>query len=191
MAKLLDRIVVVDVESTCWKGPPPAGQRSEIIEVGICTVEVQAWQREQRRSLLVRPEHSEVSPFCTELTTITPAMLAEANDLGHAVGVLRREFRASERLWASWGDYDRRQFERNCRDAGLKYPFGPGHLNVKTLFAMTVGCSHEVGMDAACQQLGIPLEGTHHRGVDDAWNIAAILISLLKPARQHWTNTIV
>jgi inhibitor of KinA sporulation pathway (predicted exonuclease) len=26
---------------------------------------------------------------------------------------------------------------------------------------------------------GLPLEGTHHRGDDDAWNIAALLADLL------------
>jgi hypothetical protein len=27
----------------------------------------------------------------------------------------------------------------------------------------------------------LPLEGTHHRGGDDAWNIAAVLLALLPP----------
>ena len=36
-------------------------------------------------------------------------------------------------------------------------------------------------MDAALGMLGLPLEGTHHRGGDDAWNIAAVLLALLPP----------
>jgi len=32
--------------------------------------------------------------------------------------------------------------------------------------------------------LGLPLEGTHHRGGDDAWNIAAILSALLLAMRK-------
>jgi inhibitor of KinA sporulation pathway (predicted exonuclease) len=42
---------------------------------------------------------------------------------------------------------------------------------------------HEVGMDAASQRIGLPLEGVHHQGDDDAWNIAALLISLLQRVR--------
>ena len=34
-------------------------------------------------------------------------------------------------------------------------------------------------MDEALRLLGLPLEGTHHRGGDDAWNIAAVLLALL------------
>lgn len=65
MAKRLDLILVVDVESTCWDGDPPRGEENEIIEIGVCTLEVASGQRRDRRSILVRPERSRVSPFCT------------------------------------------------------------------------------------------------------------------------------
>ena len=45
VAGKLDQILVVDVESTCWDGPPPEGEESEIIEVGLCMVEVQSLTR--------------------------------------------------------------------------------------------------------------------------------------------------
>ena len=86
-------------------------------------------------------------------------------------------------LWASWGDYDRRQFERVCKDLKFGYPFGPSHLNVKSLFAAAVGSGHEMGLDGAYKQLGLIMEGTHHRGDDDAWNIAGILCRLLREMR--------
>jgi len=41
----------------------------------------------------------------------------------------------------------------------------------------------EVGMEKALQLLNLPLEGTHHRGVDDAWNIAGILSELVLKRR--------
>ena len=40
MARKLDRILVVDVEATCWEGDPPPGQTSEIIEIGLCVLDV-------------------------------------------------------------------------------------------------------------------------------------------------------
>jgi inhibitor of KinA sporulation pathway (predicted exonuclease) len=113
----------------------------------------------------VRPEKSHVSPFCTSLTTLTQADVD--------AGVTR------DRVFASYGDYDRRQFERQCTTRGIPYPFGPTHLNVKNLFALERRLDREVGMDGALRMLGLPLEGTHHRGGDDAWNIAAILAQLL------------
>lgn len=45
MSKLLDQILVVDLESTCWEGSPPAGMTSEIIEIGLCVVDVARLER--------------------------------------------------------------------------------------------------------------------------------------------------
>lgn len=183
MAKLLDTILVIDLESTCWDGPPPEGQVSEIIEIGVATLDVATLQRVEKRSILIKPERSVVSAFCTELTTLTAEHLKDAGTLAEAAKVLKKEFRAQDRLWASWGDYDRRQFERVCKDAGVGYPFGISHLNVKTLFSVAHGLDREIGMDMACDHVGVPMEGTHHRGADDAWNIAGLLASLLRGMR--------
>ena len=89
MARKLDQILVVDVESSCWEGSPPEGEESEIIEIGICVVDTRQLQRISKHSILVRPEKSTVSDFCTELTTLTPGMFAEAETL-----------RSSDIVWA-------------------------------------------------------------------------------------------
>jgi inhibitor of KinA sporulation pathway (predicted exonuclease) len=183
--KVLDQVLVVDVESTCWDGPPPEGQRGEIIEIGVCALDVDSLERGERRSILVRPEHSAVSPFCTELTTLTAADVESGVDFRTACATLRKEFRSEGRVWASFGDYDRRQFQRQCADDGVRYPFGIRHLNVKTLFALGRGLAEEVGMDEALRLAGLPLQGTHHRGVDDAWNIAALLALMLRSHRDQ------
>lgn len=184
MAKLLDQILVIDVESTCWEGEPPPGQVSDIIEVGVCPIDVATLTRLPRRSILVRPARSEVGEFCTRLTTLTAADVAGGAGLAAATHILKKEYRSQDRPWASWGDYDRRQFERNCHDLGVGYPFGLSHLNVKTLFAAALGDPREMGLDTAFSKLGVAMEGTHHRGADDAWNVAGVLCQLLKRIRQ-------
>ena len=73
-----------------------------------------------------------------------------------------------------------RQFQKQCQALEKVYPFGPSHINVKTLFALKNKLGHELGMDGALKFLDIPLEGTHHRGMDDAKNIAKILREILK-----------
>ncbi|HRX86175.1 MAG TPA: 3'-5' exonuclease [Phycisphaerae bacterium] len=183
MARRLDEILVVDVESTCWDGPPPPGEMSEIIEIGLCRLDVATLERVEKRSLLIKPVASQVSAFCTNLTTITADMLDDAGTLADACELLTRHYRTRDRLWASWGDYDRRQFERVCTAQNVAYPFGTSHLNIKSLFATVHHLPREIGLDAACAHAGLPLEGTHHRGADDAWNIAAILATLLRAAR--------
>jgi inhibitor of KinA sporulation pathway (predicted exonuclease) len=181
--KLLDQILVIDVESTCWQGYPPAGQISEIIEVGLCPVDVKKPERLEKRSLLIRPVRSKISEFCTKLTTLDDSHFQGAGTLADAVGILKKEYRSPDRLWASWGDYDRRQFERVCRELTVPYPFGVGHLNIKTLFAVVHGDAGEMGLDEACAKIGLAMEGTHHRGHDDAWNIAGVLCYLLRKFR--------
>lgn len=182
MARSMDVILVVDVESTCWEKNPPAGQTSEIIEIGLCSVDVKSLTRLEKRSILVLPVMSEISAFCTELTTLRPEQFENAVSLADAVSILKNEYRSRDRLWASWGDYDRRQFERVCSALNVDNPFGHSHLNLKNLFAATVNC-REMGLPRACERLGLPLEGTHHRGDDDAWNIANVLCSMLKKFR--------
>lgn len=184
MAKRLDCVLVVDVESTCWEHGPPRGQMSEIVEVGLCLVDLLTLEPRDRRCLMVQPARSEISDFCTQLTGITPAMVTDAAPLAAAVQILRDEYRSQERLLASWGDYDRDQFRRNCHSYDLPYPFGPTHLNVKNLFSTAFGLPRELGLDDACARLGLTMEGTHHRGVDDAWNVARILCLLLKRLRR-------
>jgi inhibitor of KinA sporulation pathway (predicted exonuclease) len=181
MARLrLDRVLVVDVEATCWDGPTPEGMESEIIEIGLCELDVTTGERPTRRSLMVRPERSTVSPFCTELTTITPEQAADGIGFAEACEILRDEHGAGHRVWASWGEYDRAQFTRQSVATNTRYPFGTRHLNVKNLYSLMHSLDRELGMADALRHAGLPLEGTHHRGVDDAWNIARLLAGLLR-----------
>ena len=181
MAKRLDKIVVVDIEATCWDGEQPKDMVSDIIEIGICLLDVNTGEITDNKGILVKPERSFVSPFCTELTTLTQEMIdAEGIPFRSALKMLKDEYDAQSRAWASFGAYDLKQFQRQCADLKVGYPFGPSHINVKTLFALKKQLHHEVGMDGALKLLDIPLEGTHHRGVDDAKNIAKILRWILE-----------
>jgi inhibitor of KinA sporulation pathway (predicted exonuclease) len=149
MARKLDQILVIDVEATCWEDGPPAGESSDIIEIGVCPVEVATGRRLEAWSVFVHPERSRVSTFCAALTTITPEQAESGVPFADACATLAQRFGARDRVWASWGDYDRRQFERQCQDMGVSYPFGPTHFNVKTLFALAAELPHESGMAAA------------------------------------------
>jgi inhibitor of KinA sporulation pathway (predicted exonuclease) len=168
---------VVDVEATCWPGPPPPGQTSEIIEIGLCVVDLDKRERVERDRIMVCPARSTVSPFCTELTGITQAEVDGGLPFAEACARLVRGHHSDSRPWASWGDYDRRQFERQCVGA-VRYPFGSRHTNAKVRFAE----AHDVrrqGMAGALRIAGLPLEGRHHNGADDAWNIAALILHLV------------
>jgi inhibitor of KinA sporulation pathway (predicted exonuclease) len=124
-----------------------------------------------------------VSAYCTALTTLTQEEVDQGISFAEACALLRDRYGSRERLWASFGDYDRRMFESECESHGVEYPFGRGHINVKSLFAVVEGLPQELPLDEAMEWMGFPLEGHHHRGEDDAWNIARILGHLLLEAR--------
>jgi inhibitor of KinA sporulation pathway (predicted exonuclease) len=173
-------INVVDVEATCWVGSPPPGQVSEIIEIGLCVLDSRDWTRVARHRILVRPQRSRVSPFCTELTGLTQAEVERGVTFAEACALLADAHDARGRPWASWGDYDRRQFQRQCGPGQVGYPFGHRHVNAKLWFSEALGLRRRLGMAQALTHAGLPLEGRHHRGEDDAWNIAGLLVELAR-----------
>jgi inhibitor of KinA sporulation pathway (predicted exonuclease) len=181
--RTFDRMVVIDVEATCWEAEPPPDQTSEIIEIGVCLLDAVDGERLDRESILVRPTQSSVSAFCTQLTSLTQEQAEKGVSFKAACSILDTRFKTREHAWASYGDYDRQMFEVQCRRQEVKYPFSTGHINVKTLLAASYGLKHEIGLSKALKLLGLPLEGTHHRGVDDAWNIAAVLSRIIFAAR--------
>lgn len=175
-----ETILVVDVESTCWEGAPPDGETSEIIEVGVTTLNPVTLERDGKWNRRVRPTRSQVSPFCTSLTGIRAEDVADAPELREVCAWLERELASRERVWVSWGAYDRNQFRSNCEERGIAYPFGERHANLKALFAERFRLKRPCGMIAALRRLGLYPEGTHHNGGDDAWNTAAILARMLE-----------
>jgi len=179
LTRKYDQLIVIDIECTCWDGPIPPGEENEIIEIGVCRLRSSNWERYDKRSILVKPERSTVSPFCTALTTLTPEQVEAGVSFAQACALLEKEYKTRQRIWASYGDYDRQMFERQCAARGVAYPFSATHLNIKTLFTLLRGMRHDVGMAQALQLLELPLEGTHHRGDDDAWNTALVLAKIL------------
>jgi inhibitor of KinA sporulation pathway (predicted exonuclease) len=83
--------------------------------------------------------------------------------------------RYPDHLFCSWGDYDRKQLEQDCRFHKLPFPFPGGHWNIKQAFSDLMGTRKRFGVGRALRRLGIEGVGTAHRGIDDAHNIAAIL----------------
>ena len=174
--KNTDKIIIIDLEATCWQGPVPKGQENEIIEIGLAVLDVTTGTITKNQGFLIQPQRSNVSPFCTELTTITQELL-DKNGIAFeaAIAKLVADYQPDLYTWASYGQYDLNMLKKQCKTFGIPYPMGVEHINVKILFAEVFGLQKPTGMNGALHLLDIPLEGTHHRGVDDAKNIAKIL----------------
>lgn len=174
MAVKRDQLIIVDVEATCWDTAPPANQINEIIEIGICLLDLRSYELLERRSILVRPEFSTVSAFCTTLTTLTQEEVERGLSFEAACALLETEYESRGRVWASWGAYDRRIFWEQCKTRKIRYPYSDRHINLKRVFA-DQNQKERVGMLRAMEIAGLSPEGTHHRGEDDAWNIGRLV----------------
>jgi len=174
----LDKILAVDLETTCWE-KRQRGQIMEVIEIGVCLLDIGSGEITDSQGILISPVYSALSEFCTKLTTLTQAQVDTGIAFREGCLKLEDEYQSKKRVWASYGDFDRRQFERECRLKNIPYPFGSRHINIKTLFAIKHRLTEEIEMGKALAVLGIDFAGTHHRGVDDAYNAARILWSLI------------
>lgn len=188
MANRTKTLLAIDLEATCWRGDPPAGMQSEIIEVGVAELDIQTLEITRAEALLVRPQHSQVSAFCTELTGITPTDVENAPTFPEVAARLREEYQALERPWASWGDYDRAMLRRMSELHGCPHAVSGRHLNAKTLYALARGQTRELGLARAVANLGLTFEGRNHRGVDDARAVAMVLQAVLGVARDAWAK---
>jgi inhibitor of KinA sporulation pathway (predicted exonuclease) len=177
MAIHKDKIVVIDLEATCWEGfDAPEGQVNEIIEIGVCLIEPRKFpiQVTDKRSILVKPTESIVSPFCTELTSLTQEMVdTQGINFDEACSILENDYDSRNRLWVSWGGFDKEFFKAQCRRRKVRYPLNRKHGNLKSIFQDRHG--ERMGLMRALETVGIQAQGTTHRGDDDAYNTACLL----------------
>lgn len=169
--------LVIDLEATCDDGGSVPRREMEIIEIGAVLVDCETFEPIAEFQSFVRPvRHPELTPFCRQLTSITQAEVDAAPTFPIVIAALREFVEAHGRpLFCSWGNYDRGQFGLDAGFHQVDLPFGTDHLNIKQAFSDALGTRKRFGMAGALRKLGLPLAGTHHRGIDDARNIARIL----------------
>lgn len=182
----LNELLIVDVESSCWgnENNRPKNETNDIIEVGISVVNLMSLQIEKTESILVVPERSKISKYCTDLTTLTQAQVDAGVSFKIACEMLEDKYNSRNLTWGSWGQYDRKMFEMQCRDLCVPYPFSRNHINLKNIFSVFYGLNKELNVPTALDYLDMPFVGTLHRGDADSFNIANIFIQMTKKVRK-------
>lgn len=173
-----DKILVIDLEATCWEDKEKTAQNAEIIEIGVVVFNKKTCLIENKESILVQPSRTEISPFCTELTSLKPIDFENAFSLKEAFQILNDKFLSKNTAWASWGDWDRTMLEREAVQKGLSYPMHKTHFNVKAMFNL-FSKSQKKSLPDALKKCGLTFSGRLHRGHDDAYAIAQILQHLI------------
>jgi inhibitor of KinA sporulation pathway (predicted exonuclease) len=172
-----ERYLVLDLEATCDDAGAVPRQEMETIEIGAVLVNADTLRPEAEFQSFVRPiRHPHLTKFCMELTRIRQADVDRAPTFPEALERLcAAVFVGRDALFCSWGAYDRRQLQQDCTLHDVEFPLGDAHFDVKRGFGRRHRMGRGPGMAAALEHVGLELQGTHHRGIDDARNIARLL----------------
>ena len=71
---------------------------------------------------------------------------------------------------------------QDCRYHQIAFPFPLTAINLKAEFSLRLGQRRRWGLAEALGRAGLSLDGTHHRGIDDARNISRLLPFILGEA---------
>lgn len=131
-------------------------------------------------SVFVKPTiNPELTDFCKTLTTIKQKDVDKAKTFNDAIRDFERWILSSSDnvKLISWGYYDKKQILEESQHKNYSGEIinllEEKHISLKHEFAK-MRKSRTCGMKKALDILQLPLKGTHHRGIDDAKNIAEI-----------------
>ncbi|XGV94445.1 MAG: exonuclease domain-containing protein [Leptolyngbya sp. BL-A-14] len=176
-----DYYLVLDLEATCCDQATIKRHQMEIIEIGAVMVEAQGLAVIEEFQTFIKPiRYPVLTEFCKSLTSITQEQVDQAPGYVEAIALLKQWLsNYPNAVFGSWGDYDRNQFKQDSKFHNIPFPIAYPHVNLKQLFSEVQGLPKRYGMAEALQLASIALEGTHHRGLDDARNIAKLLPFIL------------
>lgn len=194
----MNHFICLDLEASCNNKPKMAPDQMEIIEIGACFVSKDGEVLDQFQTFVKPSSSIPLTPFCIELTTITQSQVDTAPGFVEAIALFEAwiekctDTYGAPDFWGSWGDYDRKQFERNAALLGLNAPAFLGalkHVNLKYRYGRVVGIEgKDPGLGKALNCESIRFVGVPHRGIDDALNIAKIAMVSLGLRESTWRD---
>ncbi|MEM7102677.1 MAG: 3'-5' exonuclease [Bacteroidota bacterium] len=170
--------IIFDLEATCWEHMRP-GYVQEIIEIGACKVDAYADVTETFCKFVKPVHHPTLSPFCRELTSITQKDVESAGEFPEVIEEFQEWiglFDDEDYLLCSWGFFDRKALMHDCMIHDLEENWAEKHISLKHQYKNIKKLRKPMGLRRAVEGEGFEFEGTHHRGIDDAQNLAKIFI---------------
>ena len=173
------KYVIVDLEATCWEGSKVHDM--EIIEIGavlLCGISNQPISDYQKFVLPV--ENPQLSEFCKKLTTIKQSQIDTSHHFPDVFEEFLEWINQEEFILCSWGNFDMELIELECKRHSMSLPKNfMYHINLKDLYARAYSTKASIGFKQVLRKLDMEFEGTMHRGLDDARNIARVAENLL------------
>lgn len=182
-----DYLLVLDFEATCEENSPPS-YLHEIIEFPVVLVDVRLQRSVAEFHRYVKPKvRPQLSEFCRCLTGIKQEDIDKAMPLEDVIRQFERWYSqtvplGSRTILATDGSTDLREFMyvHSVTRQGIRFPrMFYQWVDVKRVFAHFFQCQ-QGKIKAMLDVLHCPFEGRLHSGLDDARNIATIVIRMLQ-----------
>ena len=194
-----DYLLILDFEANCYNKDEEVSKtnpvvENEIIEFPCLALNTKTKEVEFKFHLYVKPLQK-LTPFCTNLTGIEQSTVDVGEKLEDVLvyfdswlkesGILETNF-----IFCTCGDWDLKTCLKNdCFNKKIEYnQYFKRWINIKNAFSEVSG-TKKVGMPQMLDYFKLKLDGKHHSGIDDCYNISKIAIELLKK-NVKWGNTI-
>lgn len=174
-------LMCVDTEWTCWNDREVANKSiSEIIEFGICITDIENKQIIDSASHIVKPQYSELSDYCIQLTGITPKQAKQGIVMQDMTKHLMRLYGTKRMIWAGWGN-ENQSIQQWCDYVGAMNPFSDHYINIADVMNLKFASqiTSKLSLQQACAFLNIQQVLPWHRGVNDAITTAKIAMEIL------------
>lgn len=172
------KLIVYDLEATCWLGRPPKGQ-NEIIEIGAYMINGFG-DIEDDFNRFVRPVVNPVlSPFCKKLTSIEQENVDRADTFDIVIEDFLNWIDEEDPLnyvLISWGEQDAKYFRNDCRLHNIEADWVDRCLNAKNHYKKISGKNRQFGLVSALENEGMNFDGKAHRAINDAYNLAKLVV---------------
>ncbi|ANE45256.1 hypothetical protein SY83_01715 [Paenibacillus swuensis] len=173
------KFIIYDLEFTVLRNRQ---HLSEIIEWGAVMMRVDEAGGELYMADLfhthVRPRnHPNLSQMTQQFTGITQEDMKDAPSFQEAVEQFREWAGSDEEYFlCSWGNDDRFQLMRHCKDQQMDLTWIANHNDLQYSFTKkhSEDTRQRYGLKRALELLDFPFTGRQHSGLDDAFNTAKI-----------------
>lgn len=168
------KFIIYDLEATCWENR--RSRKVETIEIGAVKLS-EFGEVESTFCKFIKPILNPfLSPFCMNLTSISQIQINQAATFPVVIEQFQDwiEIYDEEYLLCSWGNFDQTQLIKDCELHDIEDDWLDDFINLKAQYSDMKNLSKPYGLKKAVKREGFEFEGTHHRGIDDAYNLAKI-----------------
>jgi inhibitor of KinA sporulation pathway (predicted exonuclease) len=175
----------VDLEATCDEVDESESPRllavvpaqMETIEIGLVVIDLETLEVVDEFQRFVRPQINPIlTDFCKKLTSIQQADVDGAGtyvEVGQELGTFVARY--LDAAWASRGDYDARQLQRDA-DSLRALPYSKA---CPTSTPAGLYDNRPKSLKQTLESLGKVWLGIYNQGIDDARNVASIIQEML------------